>query len=87
MCSEQHGNNHRIRPAMHIHESRVKEQLVFAMLTDHDEAITFGDPEPLHQRLVEGIGEGALLFGREATGRDIGVENGQCIGCGIMIAR
>jgi hypothetical protein len=69
VSAEQHVNNHRIRSAMHIHESRVEEQLVFAMLTDYDEAITFGDPEPLHQRLVEGIGEAALLFGREATGR------------------
>jgi hypothetical protein len=74
--AEQDGDNHRISPAMDIHESGVEEQLVFALLTDYDEAIPFGDPEPLHQRLVEGIGEATLLFGREATGRDMGVENG-----------
>ena len=53
----------------------MKVQLVFAMLTDHDEAVPFGDAEPLHQRLVEGVGEAALLFRRETTGRDMGVEN------------
>jgi hypothetical protein len=47
------------------------------MLTEHDEAIPFEDAEPLNQRLIEGIGEAALLFRREATGWDMGVENRQ----------
>jgi hypothetical protein len=64
---------------MDIQESRVQEQLVFAMLTDHDEAVPLGDAQPLHQRLVEGIGEAALLFRREATNWDVGVENRHAI--------
>jgi hypothetical protein len=45
----------------------VKQQLVVVTPAAHDEALPFGDAEPLHQRLVESVGEAALLFRREAV--------------------
>jgi hypothetical protein len=38
-------------------------------------AVPFGDAEPLDQRLVEGVDEASLLFRREATAWDMGVNN------------
>src|SRR3546814_20402408 len=76
MRPDENGDDHCARRvALHAHEGGMEEQFIRSVLAQDHEPVALGDTPPMEERLVERIGECALLCAREAACGNMGLEN------------
>src|SRR3546814_3542852 len=77
MRPDENGDDHCARRvALHAHEGGMEEKFIRSVLAQDHEPVALGDTQPLEERLVERIGECALLCAREAACGNMGLETG-----------
>src|SRR3546814_12732424 len=74
MRPDENGDDHCARRvALHAHEGGMEEKFIRSVLAQDHEPVALGDTQPLEERLVERIGECALLCAREAACGNMGL--------------
>src|SRR3546814_3388129 len=67
MRPDENGDDHCARRvALHAHEGGMEEKFIRSVLAQDHEPVALGDTQPLEERLVERIGECALLCARRS---------------------